>query len=378
MTDTEVLESLLAAWVEKQLSGEQPLSIEELCHDRPELAPRLRELVARFVALEQSLSGRVPAPAEVGEVALPSFPGFRTIERLGRGGSGEVYKLEDLTLGRVVAGKVLRAASPLATGAADFLREARSLALFEDPRVVRLLEFRPTDPPLLLMEYVDGFPLSQIGPSLEYTQRARLLAEVADALQGAHELGIQHRDLKPAHVLVDAALRPHLLDFGLSQGAPHGGHGLGTLAYMAPEQLDPAAPMDARTDVYALGVMLYELVTGRLPYTAGNDAALLDAIRRGEPDLPAEHAPSVPEPLQAIALQAMACNPAHRYTTRQGDGRRPATLRRRTPGAGPSCRLSLRLGTTHGAPSRGHRRVGTTASSSTPTRASDCARPTSA
>ena len=167
------------------------------------------------------------------------------------------------------------------------------------------------------MEYVDGFPLCEIGPSLEPSQKARLLAEVAEALQRAHDLGLQHRDMKPAHVLVDAALRPHLLDFGLSGSDPRRGHGRGTLAYMAPEQLDPAAPIDARTDVYALGVVLYELVAGRLPYAAPDEAGLVAAIRRGEPDLPAEHSVGVPEPLQAIALQAMARDPRDRYLTAQ-------------------------------------------------------------
>ena len=169
---------------------------------------------------------------------LPSFPGFRTLERLGRGGAGEVFKLEDETLGRVVAAKVLRPDSPLLATVGDFLREARALALFDDPRIVRLLDYRPGERPVLLMEYVDGFPLDEIGPSLSFAQRARLLAEVARALHRAHGLGLQHRDLKPGHVLVDARLQPKILDFGLSRGEPDRGHGVGTPAYMAPEQLD--------------------------------------------------------------------------------------------------------------------------------------------
>ena len=224
------------------------------------------------------------------------------MERIGRGGAGDVFKLEDETLGRVVAAKVLRADSPLLATVADFLREARALALFDDPRIVRLLEYRPGDTPVLLMEHVDGFPLDEIGPSLSFAQRARLLAEVARALDRAHGLGLQHRDLKPGHILVDARLAPKILDFGLSRGEPDRGHGVGTPAYMSPEQLDAGRPIDARSDVYALGVILYELLCG-LPPERGE----------GAPALPSEIDPAVPEPLQAIALQAMSADPADRY-----------------------------------------------------------------
>ncbi len=284
----------------------------------PGLLPALRVLVERYEALAgmlaQSRPPLVEEPAPQ-EAPLPTFDGFRTIERLGRGGGGDVYKLLDLTLGRVVAGKVLRSDGPLAALGSGVLREARFLALFEDPRIVRLVDYRAGDPPLLLMEYVDGFDLSSIGPSLEPKQKARLLADVADAVERAHQLGIQHRDLKPGNILVDAALRPRILDFGLSSGAADRGHGLGTLVYMAPEQLDPSRPIDARTDVYALGVVLFELLCGERPFAADTDGKLREAIRRGEPRLPREIDPSVPEPLQSIALTAMAVDQADRYAT---------------------------------------------------------------
>jgi serine/threonine-protein kinase len=309
-----VTEQLLERYVEAREARGERLDPADLCVDRPELLTQLRALVERYERLERAL-----APASslderpLGDAPLPSFPGFRTLERLGRGGSSEVYKLEDLTLGRVVAAKVLRSDNAIASGIADFLREARSLAFFEDPRVVRLLEYLPGDPPVLLMEFASGFPLDEIGRSLEYTQRARLLADVADALERAHALGFQHRDLKPGHILVDARLRPKILDFGLARGEPDRGHGIGTLAYMAPEQLDPGRPIDARTDVYALGVVLYELLCGALPFAADTEQDLVAAIRTGEPALPAELETGVPEPLQAIALRAMARDPADRY-----------------------------------------------------------------
>jgi protein kinase-like protein len=313
--------ALLDAYVEAHVAEGRTLDLAQLCQDRRELIARLRPLVAAYHAVDASLSGSGealsdPAAPPSGPAAPPpAFAGFRAIERLGRGGAGEVYKLEDLTLGRVVAGKVLRRDSPLATSVEDFLHEARSLALFDDPRIVRLLEFRQGDPPVLLMEYVDGFALSEVGPALELAQRARLVAEVAESVDRAHRLGLQHRDLKPSNILVDAALRPKILDFGLSRGEAHAGHGRGTLAYMAPEQLDPRRAIDRRADVYALGVVLYELLCGSLPYEETDPAALVVAIHAGRPRLPVEIDPRVPEPLQAVALKAMAADPADRYPT---------------------------------------------------------------
>jgi hypothetical protein len=314
--DERDAQALLERYVEAHVAGGAPPPLAPLCAERPELLPRLRALVAAYHAVGAALApvgmdDPCPAPAD----GFPQLAGLRVMERLGRGGGGDVYKVEDLTLGRVVAAKVLRRDSALAATLPDFLREARSLALFDDPRIVRLLELRTGEPTVLLMEYVDGFTLAEIGPSLEYAQRARLILKLASALERAHALGLQHRDIKPANVLVDARLEPKLLDFGVSGADPHRGHGLGTLAYMAPEQLDPRRPIDARTDVYALGVVLYELLCGVRPYEEADSAALIARIRDGRPRLPVEVDPRVPEPLQAIALTAMAASPADRYAS---------------------------------------------------------------
>jgi hypothetical protein len=313
--DERDAQALLTRYVEAHLESGARIDPDRLCAERPDLAPRLRALVAAYHAVESALDGGGEPASDKDGGALPDLAGFRVIERLGRGGGGDVYKVEDLTLGRIVAAKVLRRDSPLAATLPDFLREARSLALFDDPRIVRLLELRPGDPPVLLMEYVDGFTLAEIGPSLEFAQRARLLAKLAAALERAHALGLQHRDLKPANVLVDARLEPKLLDFGVSGSAPHDGHGRGTLDYMAPEQLDPRRPIDARTDVYALGVVLYELLCGARPYEGTDEATTIARLRDGRPRLPVEIDPHVPEPLQAIALMAMAVDPADRYAS---------------------------------------------------------------
>jgi serine/threonine protein kinase len=319
------LEVLLARIVEHHVATGTLLPVNDVVGDRTELAAPLAGLVRQYLAVAEALDGGHASTGSLAGAAAPpgtgsepgSAPlvidGFRTIERLGAGGMGEVYKLQDLKLDRIVAGKVIRRRGAQ-TGLAEFLREAKSLALFSDPRVVRIFEYREAaDPPVIIMEYVEGFELGRLGPSLEYRQRAKILREICEAIHHAHSLGIQHRDLKPSNVMLDGRLEPKILDFGLSAGDPAKGHLRGTLHYLAPEQLDPSQPIDVRTDVYALGVILYELLTAVVPYSGAAQDDVIAAIRRGEPRLPVEVDPRVPEPLQAIALKAMERRPADRY-----------------------------------------------------------------
>jgi serine/threonine protein kinase len=308
------LEERLGRFVEHHVLHGERLPVEQLCADRPELVRPLRALVDQYLSLTSSLSGEPSGALPVNQAALPAFAGFQTIERLGGGGMGEIYKLKDLKLDRIVAGKIVRRDRAIA-GMPGFLQEARAMALFSDRRIVRIFEFRDGDPALIVMEHVEGFELGRIGPSLEFAQRARVLAEICDAVHHAHTLGIQHRDLKPSNIMVDAALLPRILDFGLSAGDPRKGHLKGTIQYLAPEQLDPSRPIDARTDVYALGVILYELLAGRPPYDGASDQEIVDRIRAGRPALPVEIDPRIPEPLQAIALKAMERDPGLRYQT---------------------------------------------------------------
>ena len=236
------LEELLQRYVERLELDGTSVDPEDLCAETEELLEPLKARIRRYHDLDRMLeapiwSSRNDEPEQPSE--LPSFDGFRTVERLGAGGMGEVYKLEDLTLGRTVAAKVLRADSATSAMYGDFLREARSMALFQDSRIVQIHEYRPeADPPVIIMEYVDGFELGKVGRSLDHSQRARVVAEICEAIQRAHDLGLQHRDLKPSNVLLDERFHPRILDFGLSRSEPDRGHGVGTLEYLAPEQLD--------------------------------------------------------------------------------------------------------------------------------------------
>jgi serine/threonine protein kinase len=319
MSDTSELEQRLSRFVEHHVLTGSLLGVESLCTDRPDLAPRLRALVERYLALSSTMDGDPgAAPAATLPRPLPQFDGFQTIERIGGGGMGEVYKLRDVRLNRIVAGKVMRRQEGGRRAAADasaFLNEARALALFSDRRIVQIFEVRPdAEPPVIIMEFVEGFELGRLGPSLDFPQRARVMAEVCEAIHHAHGLGLTHRDLKPSNVMLDAQLAPRILDFGLSGDDPGSGHLKGTLPYIAPEQLDPGRPIDARTDVYGLGTILYELICGVAPFTTLDGPALL-AADRGHPRLPIEIDSRVPEPLQAIALAAMEVDPSRRYQT---------------------------------------------------------------
>ncbi len=315
------LEARLARFVEHHVLHGECVPVESLCEGRPDLIEPLRELVGEYLRISSTISSagqQLRAADGLSGAPLPDIDGFRTIERLGRGGMGEVYKLHDLTLDRIVAAKIVRRDRSAAKALREFLGEARALALFQDRRVVQIHEFRDeTDPPVIIMEFVDGFELGQVASSLEYRQRARIVEQVAEAIHHAHRLGIQHRDLKPSNIMLDAALSPKILDFGLSAGDPARGHLRGTVPYLAPEQLDPSQPIDARTDVYALGVILYECLCGDVPFAGPSEEHVVEAIRQGTPRLPIEVEPSVPEPLQAIALKAMERDPAARYQSAQ-------------------------------------------------------------
>jgi hypothetical protein len=313
------LESRLNRFVEHHVAHGACLAVDSLCEGRPDLVEPLGALIKSYLNLSTRLGGGeefLSTLALTPPSALPEFDGFRTIERLGGGGMGEVFKLRDLKLDRLVAAKVIRRDRHVSLAFRDFLQEARSMALFQDRRIVQIYEFRPeADPPVIIMEFVDGFELGRVAPSLEYRQRARIIEQVAEVIDHAHGLGIQHRDLKPSNVMLDSALAPKILDFGLSASDPAHGHLRGTLPYISPEQLDPGRPIDARTDVYALGVILYELLCGTVPYSSADEVETIAAIREARPRLPVEIEPSVPEPLQAIALKAMESDPAARYQT---------------------------------------------------------------
>jgi WD40 repeat protein len=301
----------------------QSVTPEELCRDCPELVAEVRRRLAGLRALDERLG---TPPAAGGAAGRPAVPGYEVLGELGRGGMGVVYQARDLRLGRPVALKVMLAGPHAAPeGRARFRAEAEAVARLQHPNVVQVFEAGEFQgQPYFTMELVRGESLARrlAGRPQSPRPAAALVEAVARAVHAAHEAGVVHRDLKPANVLLATDGTPKVTDFGLAKqveggaGVTHSGAVLGTPNYMAPEQargegkhIGPAA------DVWALGAVLYECLTGRPPFVAETPVDTLLQVIADEPVPPRRLNPRVPRDLETITLKCLQKEPRKRYAS---------------------------------------------------------------
>ncbi|MCW5764927.1 MAG: serine/threonine protein kinase [Phycisphaeraceae bacterium] len=279
-------------------------------------------------ALLEELRRASPRPA-----GPPEVPGYSDLVEIRRGGQGAVYSAVQRSTRRTVAVKVMLDAAPTVGARRRFEREVDLAASLRHPGVVRVYDGGTTADgrPYLVMEHIDGRPLDEFIEARGWQGRAgarpivELFKRATEAVQYAHERGVIHRDLKPSNILITADGQPHVVDFGLAKALRAGdsaeitisatGQFMGSLAWASPEQASgSAAGADVRSDVYALGVMLYRALTGRYPYdVTGPIRAVLNRIGAQPPERPSRAAPWIDADLETILLTCLAKEPARRY-----------------------------------------------------------------
>lgn len=247
---------------------------------------------------------------------------YRILEELGRGGMGVVYKAEDTKLDRTLALKFLPSnISANETDKARFLQEAKAASAINHPNVCVIHDIKEhDDQQFIIMEYVDGQTLSKLikdssrFPIDDYLDYA---LQIAGALQAAHENGIIHRDIKSDNIMITSTGQVKVMDFGLAKLAGQTkitktGTTLGTVAYMSPEQAQ-GKNVDHRTDIWSLGVVLYEMVTGQLPFRGEYEQAVMYAIVNEEPEPITSILPEIPQQLDRVLEKAIAKSQEERY-----------------------------------------------------------------
>jgi hypothetical protein len=338
------LQPVLVAYLEAAEAGRAP-GRDELLARHPEFAAELAEFFANREKLDQfaeplrpvaptasapSSEALTQPPAET--PASESVPGaardfgdYELLEEIARGGMGVVYRARQVSLNRPVALKMILAGQLASSAEVQrFRMEAEAAANLDHPNIVPIYEVGEHDGNhYFSMRLVQGAALTQELPHLrkDYRVVARLLAAVADAIHYAHQRGILHRDLKPANILLDANGQPQVTDFGLAKRIDadrhltQSGAIVGTPSYMPPEQASGKKGLSVAADVYSLGAILYEALTGRPPFRGQTPLDTLRDVLEREPERPRALDPRVPPDLETICLKCLQKEPSARYAT---------------------------------------------------------------
>jgi len=339
------LAAAIAEFVDLQTAAEA-IDIDAFCRRFPHLDPDLRAGIDALHSLDRMM---LPEE-EPGEIAVPpdvpeKLSGHRILSEIGAGGMARVFLAADERLGRKVAIKMLNERySGNELVRTRFMREARALARLSHPNVVRIYNLgQPDEPPHFVMEYLEGAPLTDAARALDLRQKVQLMQKFASAVHFLHQHQIIHRDLKPGNILVGMDLEPKLLDFGLARHAEGlestistDGEVLGTPQYFSPEQARGDADLDARSDIFSLGTVMYEMLTGTLPFRADTFGAQVRSICDEEPALPRRLSSAIPGDLQNVCMKALEKKPVRSLCDRARNGGRPRTVPgRRTGARGP-------------------------------------------
>jgi serine/threonine protein kinase len=245
---------------------------------------------------------------------------YEVIDVIGAGANSKVVRAHDPMIGRIVAVKLFSPALARGAGRDRFLQEARVVGQLSHPCVVTLHDMgidEPTQTPYLVMEFLEGQPLDKVlaKGSVPLPRACAWVGEIASALHVAHRRGVIHGDIKPANILILDDGRVKLTDFGMARLASHDKKDtplLGTPAYWCPEQI-LGRPQDARSDIFSLGVVLYEMVTGKRPFDSDSLQGICTRVLSSKPLPVSQVNPSVPKPFDAIVAKTLEKDPVHRY-----------------------------------------------------------------
>lgn len=322
MTDDRLSE-LLLDWEESVEAG-IPLTVDELCRTCPELAEDLRREINGLRAVDRFMYPRTAIGMSTS--LFPVVPGYDLLEEIGRGGMGVVYKARQQSLGRFVA---IKALAGNRWGQPEYVsrlrQEAKALSVLNHPHIVQVIDVVETLTAVsLVLEYIDGENLARRlnGKPVSPHEAAMFALTLARTLTAVHQQGLLHRDIKPANILIDKSGEIKIADFGLAkeEGSSSSltltGDVLGSPSYMAPEQADGRiADIDFRTDIYAIGITLYEMLIGRPPFVGSSTIATLDLVRKGESVAPRLLNPTIPRDLETICLKCLEKEPDRRFAT---------------------------------------------------------------